>query len=77
LGNDVRACDANNKSVFGRGIFVLVLGHKSFSCIVVGLSLTSAAVLDLVTLEVRLVFDHFDETHGDGGERRERREEEK
>jgi len=55
--------------VSGSVVLVLVLGDKSFSGTVVGLSLTSPAVLDLVTLEVSLVLLDFDEELQENQER--------
>jgi len=61
LGDDVLVGETDDESVSRCVVLVLVLGYKSFSGTVVGLSLASPAVLDLEALEVGLVLLNFDE----------------
>lgn len=61
LANDVRVGETNDKAILGRVILVLVLNDQALASIVVSLALASAAVLDLVALEVGLVLDSLDE----------------
>jgi hypothetical protein len=53
--------ETNDKTVLGGLVLVLVLGTKSLTLTVVGLSLTSTSELDLVTREVTLGFLNFNE----------------
>jgi hypothetical protein len=64
LVDNVLVGDANDQAVFRRGILVLVLGDEPLAGIVISFALSPSTVLNLVAFEVRLVLDHFDETHG-------------
>ena len=60
LTADVGVRLSDNHTVFGGIILVLILNDKSLSCIVIGLSLTTPAKLDLEPLEVGLALYHLD-----------------
>ena len=62
LADDVLVGEADDETVLWCSKFVLVLGDKALTSIVVGLTLTTTLVLDLEALEVGFVFHHFDET---------------
>merc|ERR1719312_1679572 len=66
LAGDVLVGNPDDHAVLGGVVFILVLDDKTFAGIVVGLSLTAPAELDLEPLEVSLVLDHFDVHHLDG-----------
>lgn len=61
LANDIRVGETNDKTILGGIVLVLILNDQTFTSIVVSLALASAAVLDLVTLEVGLIFDILNE----------------
>lgn len=63
LAHNVLLGDAHNKTVFGRVVLVLCLHAEAFAGVVVGLSLSAAAVLCLVAFEVGLVLVELDEWH--------------
>ena len=60
LTADVGVRLSDNHTVFGGIILVLILNDKSLSCIVIGLSFTAPAKLDLEPLEVGLALYHLD-----------------
>jgi len=62
LADNICVGEANDESVFGAVVFVLVLGDQPFAGIEIGLSFAPTSVLDLVALEIRLVLDNLDET---------------
>lgn len=53
--------EANDKTVLGGLVLVLVLGDELVPLAVIGVSRSSSCKLDLVPLEVGLVLDNFDE----------------
>jgi hypothetical protein len=61
LADDVSVGEADNKTVLGGVVLVLGLNDKTLAGVVVGLTLSASAVLDLETLVVSLVLDNFDE----------------
>ena len=61
--SDVLVGNPHNHAVLGRVVLVLVLNHKTFAGIVVGLALAAAAELDLEPLEISFVFDNFNVDH--------------
>lgn len=67
LADDVGVGEADDEAVLGGVVLVLVLDDQTLTSIVVGLALTSAAVLDLEALKVGLVLDFFDERLQKGG----------
>lgn len=62
LTRDVAVAQTNNQTVLGSVVLVLILEDESLPGLVVSLSLTTPLELDLVPLEVLLVFNNFDET---------------
>ena len=62
LATDVFVRKSNNHTVLRRVVLVLVLYNKTTTSIVVGLSLTTPAELDLKPLEVSLVLDNFNKS---------------
>ena len=64
LSDDNFVSEPDNQPVFGSIVLVLVLDDEPLSGEVVSLTLPSSSVLDLVPLEVGLVLDNLDETHG-------------
>ena len=65
LANDSFVRNANNKSVPRGCKLVVVLDNHPPSGKVVCLALPPAPVFDLVTLEVSIVLENFDEAHVD------------
>jgi len=63
LTDDVFVGEANNHTVLGGVVLVLVLNTEAFAGIVVGSSLTTSPVLDLVPLEVLLSLDNLNKRH--------------
>jgi len=63
LADDVLVGEADNKSVSGGIVLVLVLGNQPLAGTVVGLALTPSAVFDLKALVVSPVLNNLDETH--------------
>lgn len=61
LATDVLVGASDNHAVLGRVVFVLGLNDETLASIVVGLTLTTPAELDLEPLEVRLAFNELDE----------------
>ena len=61
LATDVLVGASDDHAVLGRVVFVLGLNDETLAGIVVGLTLTTPAELDLEPLEVRLAFDELDE----------------
>ena len=64
LSDDNFVGEPDNQPIFGSVILVLVLDYEPLSGVVVSLTLPSSSILDLVPLEVGLVLDNLDETHG-------------
>ena len=67
LRHHVGVGDAGDETVLRGVVLGAVLEDELAAGLVVGLALATAAVLDLVALEVGGVFDDFDEDHGEGG----------
>lgn len=63
LADDSRVGDSGNESVLGGIELVFIVGDEVSSGPVVGLSLSSSSVFDLVSLEVSLVLLNLDESH--------------
>lgn len=61
LANDLSVGQSHSEAVFGTVILVLFLGNQRLAGEVIGFSLTSPAVLDLITLEIGLGLDLLDE----------------
>lgn len=61
LHNDVAVGESDNETVFWRIVLVLGLGDETLSCVVVGLSGTTALVLGLVATNVLLERNYTDE----------------
>jgi hypothetical protein len=59
LADDVSVGNTDNKAILGGVVLVLVLEDQALASIVVSLTLTATTILDLVTLEVGLVFNEF------------------
>jgi len=51
LHDDIAVGESDDETVFGRIVLVLGLGDKALSCVVIGLSGTTALVLGLITTE--------------------------
>lgn len=64
LYGNVFVGQTHNQTVFGSVVFVLVLEDQAFAGIVIGFTLTTPAELNLITLEVLLILDYFNETLG-------------
>jgi len=62
LAADVLVGEADNHAILWRVVLVLVLYNKATTSIVVGLSFTTPAELDLEPLEVCLILYHFNKT---------------
>ena len=67
LASDESVGESDNKSVLGGVVLVLVLVNQSTTSVVIGLTLSSSSILDLVSLVVSFVLDNFHERH-DGNE---------
>ena len=63
LDDDSGVGSSDAESVLLGLILILVLLDKSSSCLVVGLSLSSPSVLDLISGEVRSCLDSLNEGH--------------
>jgi len=63
LANDLAVCLSDHESVFCTVVLGLVLGDETLTGIVISLTLSASAELDLVPLEVGIVFDDLNETH--------------
>jgi len=61
LADNISVGKTNNQTVLGGVVLVLVLNDQALASIVVCLALAASAILDLVALEIGLVFDGFDE----------------
>ena len=64
LSDDNFVGEPDNQPIFGSVVLVLVLDDEPLSGVVVGLTLSSSSILDLVPLEVGFVLNNLDETHG-------------
>lgn len=62
LSGDVAVGQANDQTVLGSVVLVLVLENQALASIVIGLSLTTPLELNLVPLKVLLVLHDFNET---------------
>jgi len=62
LAGDVSIGEANNQTVLGSVVFVLVLNDESLTCIVVSFSLATPLEFNLEPLEILLVFNNFNKT---------------
>merc|ERR1711931_382518 len=67
LTDDVLVCHADDQSVLGSIVLVLILANQASSGKVVGFALATALVFDLEPFEVGLIFDNFDESHDSFG----------
>lgn len=54
---------ADNKTVFGRVVFIVVLVDEPTAGLVVSLSLAPSTVLHLVPLEIRIALDNLNKHH--------------
>jgi len=64
LADDILAGDADDETVLGGLVLVLILGNQTLTGIVVSLAFASTTELDLVTLVISSVFYYFNESHG-------------
>lgn len=55
LADNFGAGKSNNKSIFSGVIFILFLGHKSLSSVVIGFSFSSSSEFGLESLEVSII----------------------
>lgn len=68
LDDDVAVSETDDEAVFWGVIFVFRLCHKAFTGVIVGFALSSPAVLDLKSGEVRVRLEFLDEGHLEGVE---------
>ena len=61
MANDVSIGEADNESVLGGVVLVLVLSHQTRAGVIISFSLPATAVLDLIPLVVSAVLLNFDE----------------
>lgn len=62
LASDVTVAQTDNHTILGGIVLVLVLDDQTLASIVIGLTLTTPAEPDLVTLEVLLILNNLHET---------------
>lgn len=63
LSDDVLVGEADDETVLGGVVLVLVLDRETLARVVVGLALAPPLELGLVALEVGAVLDNFNKTH--------------
>lgn len=62
LASDVTVAQTDNHTILGGIVLVLVLNDQALTSIVIGLTFTTSAEPDLVTLEVLFILNNLHET---------------